>query len=273
VAVSPEYAATLKVAVRRGRFIEDTDRPGGAPVVVISQKLADRYWPGADAIGQRLTFDRTSRTIVGIVGDVRQSLIRFGESAQMTVYVPLAQQAAPSVVLVARASGDAEALLPQLRQDLSSFDSRLTVGQIQTMEQIIARFNVGLNLFNVILGGFGLLALVLAAIGTYGVLAYDVAQRSHEIGVRLAMGSPRSWLLRLFLKQGLMLGVIGLVIGTPGVIAIAVFVRSLLVVFSPVQPSLVIGAAITLFVSTLAASLLPAWRATRYDPAIILRRA
>jgi ABC-type antimicrobial peptide transport system permease subunit len=135
-----------------------------------------------------------------------------------------------------------------------------------------ARFNVGLNLFNVILGGFGFLALVLAAIGTDGVLAYDVAQRSHEIGVRLAMGSPRSRLLRLFLKQGLVLGVIGLVIGTPGVIAIALFVRSLLVVFSPPHSSLVIGAATTLFVSTLAASLLPVWRATRYDPATILRR-
>ena len=272
VAVSPEYAATLKIAVRRGRFIDEADRHNAAPVVVISQKLADRYWPGADPIGQRLTFDRESRTIVGVVGDVRQSLIRFSESAQMTLYVPLAQQPTPSVVLVVRTSGDAEPLLPQLRRDLSSFDSRLTIGQIQTMEQIIARFNVGLNLFNVILGGFGFLALVLAAIGTYGVLAYDVAQRSHEIGVRLAMGSPRSRLLRLFLKQGFGLGVIGLAIGTPGVIAIAVFVRSLLVVFSPPSTSLVIGAATTLFLSTLAASLLPAWRATRYDPAIILRR-
>ena len=272
VAVSPEYAATLKIAVRRGRFIDETDRHDSAPVVVISQKLADRYWPGADPIGQRVTFDRTSRTIVGVVADVRQSLVRFSESAQMTMYVPLAQQAAPSVALVARASGDAGALLPQLRQDLSSLDSRLTIGQTQTMEQVRERFNVGLNLFNVILGGFGFLALVLAAIGTYGVLAYDVAQRSHEIGVRLAMGSPRARLLRLFLKQGLVLGLIGLALGTPGVIAIAVFVRSLLVVFSPPQTTLVIGAATTLFVSTLAASLLPAWRASRYDPAIILRR-
>jgi putative ABC transport system permease protein len=272
VGVSPDYAATLKVTVRRGRFIDETDRHDSAPVVVISQKLADRYWPGADPIGQRLTFDQRSRTIVGVVGDVRQSLVRFSESAQITMYVPLAQQAAPSVVLVARASGDAGALLPQLRQDLSSLDSRMTIGQTQTMEQIRERFNVGLNLFNVILGGFGFLALVLAAIGTYGVLAYDVSQRSHEIGVRLAMGSPRALILRLFLKQGLVLGLIGIAVGTPGVIAIAVFVRSLLVVFSPPQTSLVIGAATTLFVSTLAASLLPAWRATRYDPAIILRR-
>jgi predicted permease len=273
VAVSPEYAAAMKIAIRRGRFIDETDRPGSTPVVVISQRLADRYWPHADPIGQRLTFDRVSRTIVGVVGDVRQSVIRFSESAQMTLYVPLAQQAAPTVVLVARASTDAEALLPQLRQELSSFDSRLTIGQIQTMEQLIARFNVGLNLFNVILGGFGFLALVLAAIGTYGVLAYDVAQRSHEIGVRLAMGSPRSRLLGLFLRQGVVLGVIGLVIGTPGVIAIAVFVRSLLIVFSPPQTSLMVGVAATLFLSTLAASLLPAWRATRCDPASVLRRA
>jgi putative ABC transport system permease protein len=272
VAVSPEYAAAMKIAIRRGRFIDETDRPGSAPIVVISQRLADRYWPRADPIGQRLTFDRVSRTIVGVVGDVRQSVIRFSESAQMTLYVPLAQQAAPSVVLVARASTDAEALLPQLRQDLSSFDSRLTIGQIQTMEQLIARFNVGLNLFNVILGGFGFLALVLAAIGTYGVLAYDVAQRSHEIGVRLAMGSPRARLLGLFLRQGVVLGVIGLLIGTPGVIAIAVFVRSLLIVFSPPQTSLMVGVATTLFLSTLAASLLPAWRATRCDPASVLRR-
>ena len=116
VAVSPEYASTLKIPVRRGRFFDETDRQGAVPVVVISQKLADRSWPGADPVGQRLTFDRVSRTIVGVVGDVRQSLIRFGESAQVTVYVPLTQQAAPTVVLVARASGDAETLLPQLRQ-------------------------------------------------------------------------------------------------------------------------------------------------------------
>ena len=272
VAVSPEYATTLKVAVRRGRFINTTDHQDAAPVVVISQKLADRYWPGADPIGQRLTFDKTSRTIVGIVGDVRQSLVRFSESAQMTVYVPLAQQAVPSVAMVARTSGDAERLMPLIRQELASFDARLTIGQIQTMEQMNARFNVGLNLFNVILGGFGCLALVLAALGTYGVLAYDVAQRSFEIGVRLAMGSPRSRVLHLFLMQGLVLGVIGLALGTPGVIAIAIFVRSLLVVFSPPQTSLVIAAAVTLFASTLAASVLPAWQATRFDPATILRR-
>lgn len=153
----------------------------------------------------------------------------------MTLYVPLAQQAAPTVVLVARGSPDAEALRPQLRQDLSSLDSRLTIEQIQTMKQLIARFNVGLNLFNVILGGFGFLALVLAAIGTYGVQAYDVAQRSHEIGVRLAVAALEA---AGALPQGVVLGVIGLAIGTPGMIAIAMFVRSLLIVFSPPQTSL-----------------------------------
>src|SRR5262249_27557633 len=155
----------------------------------------------------------------------------------------LEQRSTPSVVLVARAATDAVALLPHLHQELSTLDSRLTVGDTQTMEQVLARFNVGLNMFNVILGGFGFLALVLAAIGTYGVLAYDVAQRSHEIGVRLAMGSPRSGVMRLFMRQGIVLGVIGLLIGSPGVIAITLFVRSLLVVFSPLQPTIVVGVA------------------------------
>jgi putative ABC transport system permease protein len=272
LAVSPEYLATLGVPVRRGRFIEPGDRAGTTPVVVINEAMAERYWPDADPIGERLTLGGTSTTIVGVVGDVRQSFISFGQSAEATLYVPLDQRPAPVVTVLARARTDGQALVPLVRRDLLAAESRLTVGQVQSMTEFVAQFHVGLNLFNVILTGFGLLALVLAAVGTYGVLAYDVAQRGHEIGLRLAMGAPRKRILRMFLRRGATLAAIGLAIGAPGVIAIAVFIRSLLVVFSNVQPIVVVAVAAVLLLTTLAASFVPAWRAMRFDPARVLRQ-
>jgi putative ABC transport system permease protein len=272
VAVSPDYARTLKVPMVRGRFIEASDRESTAPVVVVSRGLAEKYWGDADPVGEHLTFQGQSRTIVGVVGNVRQSIINFGDSGQAAIYLPFEQHTSPALVLVARTSGDAKDLLPVLRRELVDVDRQLTVGQVITMRDFVERFYVGLNLFNVILGGFGLLALLLAAVGTYGVLAYNVAQRSQEIGVRMAMGAPRGRVLAMFVKQGLTLGLIGLAVGTPGVIVIDRFVRSLLSVFSSVPALTVVAVGLVLLAATFLASLVPAWRAATLSPMQALRR-
>jgi len=271
VAVSPSYLDTLGIPLVGGRFLADTDTAGAAPVVVVSKGLADRYWPGADPVGERLTFQGVSRTVVGVVGDVRQSIISFGDARAATIYLPLDQRSSPAVVLVARTDTDATGLVPVVRRELADEERQLTVGQVITMEGFVEQFYVGLNLFNIILTGFGGLAMLLAAVGTYGVLAYNVAQRRQEIGVRMAMGAARGRVLRLFVRQGATLAVVGMAIGAPGVIAIDRFSRSLLSIFSSVPALTVVGVAGVLFAATLVASIVPAWRAATIDPVQALR--
>ncbi len=271
VAVSPGYARALKVPLVRGRFFQASDGANAAPVAVVSRGLAERFWPNADPVGQRITFLGVSRAVVGVVGDVRQSIVSFNDATQSTIYVPLEQHESPALVLLARTGADPHALLPVLRRELVDTDRRLIVTQVLTMKEFVGRFYVGLDLFNAILTGFGLLALLLAAVGTYGVLAYNVAERRHEIGVRMALGAARGRVLSMFTRQGVTLALVGLAIGTPGVIGIDRFVRSLLSVFSSVPALTVAGVASVLFVATVVASIVPAWRAATLDPLKALR--
>jgi predicted permease len=271
VAVSPGYLDALKAPLVRGRFFDASDGAGAAPVAVVSRGLAERVLAGADPVGQRITFQGVSRTVVGVIGDVRQSIVSFRESSQATIYVPLAQHPSPALVLFARTGADPHALLPVLRRELVDTDRRLIVSQVLTMKEFVDRFYVGLDLFNAILTGFGLLALLLAAVGTYGVLAYNVAERRHEIGVRMALGAARGRVLSMFARQGVTLALIGLAIGAPGVVAIDRFVRSLLSIFSAVPAPTMLGVASVLFAATLVASVVPAWRAATIDPVKALR--
>jgi len=174
VVTSPEYRRSLGVPLLRGRYLEPRDRNGSPPVVVISRSVAERHWPGGDPIGRRITIRDTSREIVGVVADVRQSIINRGESSQEAVYLPFAQLPVPSSFLLLCCESDPKALAGPLRNELRGLHPRLSIGQMQTLEEIVDFFFVGMNFFNAILSGFGFLALLLAALGTYGVLAYNV---------------------------------------------------------------------------------------------------
>jgi putative ABC transport system permease protein len=255
----------------QGRYFEAMDRSDSPPVAAVSQSVAERHWPGENPVGKRITLQETSREIVGIVADVRQSIINQGESSQGVIYAPYAQQPVQQSFLLVRCQMDPHTLAGSLRNELTAVDSRLSVGQMQTMHEFVDQFFQGANFFNIILIGFGLLALLLAALGTYGVLAYNVTQRSQEIGVRMAMGASPSRILRMVTRQGATLGIIGLVLGAPGVLLIARILDSIIVSAPPVDPMIVVVVFVVLFLATLAASWVPASRAAGLDPAAVLR--
>jgi predicted permease len=271
-AVDPGYLEAIGIPLLQGRFFERGDGPGAEPVVVVNRALAERHWPGGDPLGRRLTFRDRSRRVVGVVGDTRQSLIRTGSGSEPALYLALAQQPEPSgLFLLLRSAVDVAGLAPELRRELQAQDPRLTLGTIQTLDQFIDQFFVGVNVFGTVLTSFGLLALLLAAIGTYGVLAYGVSQRSREIGVRLAIGARRGQVVGMITRQGLVLGLLGLALGAPGVVLISRVVRSVLIHASEAGAGMVAGAAGVLMLATLAASLVPALRAASLDPSEVLR--
>jgi putative ABC transport system permease protein len=271
VTTTPQYGESLGVPILQGRYFGDLDRRDSPPVAAVSQSVAERHWPGENAVGKRITLQETSREIVGIVANVRQSIINQGESSQGAIYIPYSQQPVQQSFLLVRCQMDPHTLAGSLRNELTAVDSRLSVGQMQTMHEFVDQFFQGANFFNIILIGFGFLALLLAALGTYGVLAYNVTQRSQEIGVRMAMGASPSRVLRMVTRQGATLGIIGLALGAPGVLLIARILDSVIVSAPPVDPRIVVVVFVVLFLATLAASWVPASRAAGLDPAAVLR--
>jgi putative ABC transport system permease protein len=222
-------------------------------------------------VGKRITIQGTSREIIGVIPDLRQSIVNRGESSQDSLYIPFAQQPISQPLLLVRCRIDPHTLAGALRNEIATVDPRLAVGQMQTLQEFVEQFFLGVNFFNIVLTGFGFLALILATIGTYGVLAYSVTQRSQEIGIRMAMGASPSRVLRMVTRQGATLGVIGLALGTPGVLVIARILNSLFVSAPPVEPVSISIVFVVLFLATLAASWVPASRAAALDPATILR--
>jgi predicted permease len=262
---SPEYFETVGISLLRGRLFDSRDREDSEPVALINTVLAERHWPGEDPIGQRITLRDETRRIIGVVSEVKHEMFR-GEGDQTAMYVPWAQQPFRSASFLLRTEDEPEKLSEPARQAVLAVDPRLTIGQVQSLEQWLSQFFVGTRIFSVILGGFGLLALLLAMLGTYGVLAYMVAQRTHEIGVRMALGARRGQILRLMTVHGIKMALIGLVVGAPGVWLVVQAVKSLLSDFGRVPMGSVAGVAVVLVLVTLLASLLPARRAASIQP-------
>lgn len=268
---SPGYLNTLSFPVLRGRFFSPNDVKDTGAVTVVSQSIAERYWPGQDAVGRRITVQELSREIVGVVGNTQQSFVNQGESSQGAVYLPFAQQPMSAPFLLVRTLVAPDALAGAMRNELTAADSRVTIGRIETLQAFVDQFFVGANFFNAILTGFGALALLLAALGTYGVLAYNVTQRSQEFGIRMAMGAGPSTIVRMVTRQGVKLGIIGLALGAPGVYLVARVINSVLIYSPPADPKTIAAVFVVLFASTLAASWFPARRAASLDPVAALR--
>ena len=273
-AVSPGYFETIGVPLRRGRLLNEHDIADAPLVVLISESLAKRKFGDHDPIGQRVHVGPTDRpwyTVVGVVGDVKQ--ISLAANQPDAVYIPTTQswsvEGAQS--LVVRARGDAAGLTPAIKQAIWSVDKDQPIVRIATMDALLAA-STGERRFALILFEiFGLVALALAATGIYGVLAGSVAERTREIGIRLALGAQRSDVLRLMLRQGFMLTLSGVGFGLLAAWAMTRLLIKLLYGVTPTDPLTFGGVALLLVTVALVACFIPARRATKVDPLVALR--
>jgi putative ABC transport system permease protein len=269
---SPDYVDAFGIDVLRGRFFDEGDRIGNAPVVVVNRSFAEAWFGNDDPVGQHLLIQNESRQVVGVVSDVQQLLVRTpGQVESEAVYFPAAQMPNGGYTLVVSAAGDPAPLKEPLRAGVQGLDPDLTLSAVLTMDEVVDQFFVGVQVFNTILGGFGILAILLASLGTYGVLAYQVGQRRHEIGIRMAVGAQGGEVVKMVTKQGLWMSVLGLGIGGLVMLPLTKLLRSLLQGISTVEPSTAVVVAGILLSVTLLASFVPALKASAVDPVRALR--
>jgi putative ABC transport system permease protein len=272
--VSPGYFETLGVPLVRGRLLDARDAAGAPPAAVISESLARREFPDRDPIGQRLHVGPTNRpwfTVVGVVGDVRQASLAASQTD--AVYTTPEQWYFPddTMSLVVRARGDASALAPALRQAVWSVDKDQPIARVATMESLLAATAAERRFALILFEAFGLAALMLAAIGIYGVLAGSVAERTHEIGIRLALGAQTGDVSRFIVGQGLRLALLGVGLGLAGAFAVTRLMAGLLFGVGATDPATFILVATLATAVALLASYIPARRATKVDPMVALR--
>ncbi|MCP3957743.1 MAG: ABC transporter permease [bacterium] len=268
--ISEGYLETLGIPLHRGRAFTAADNLNAVRVALINETLAERHWRGENPIGQRVRIQGEPREIVGIVDDVRHDVIVRTEATGL-VYLPWAQQPANAFGVALKTDVEPESLAETARREIAAFDRNAALTQVQTLDTFVEQFWVGQQVFTAILGGFGTLALILAALGTYGVLAYSVAQRTHEIGIRMAIGASRGAVLSMIVRQGVVVGAIGIALG---MLLVPLQVKMIAAIFQgvvPVEPTSMIGAALILALVTLIASWLPARRAASVDPIRALR--
>jgi putative ABC transport system permease protein len=268
---SSRYFRTLGIPLLRGRTFTDRDGEGAAPVVIINAELARRFWPGGDPLGERIiTFEDVGpMEIVGIVGDTR-----FGQldsDIRPAIYYPYAQSPTAGLTLLLRTSGPPLHLAGAVKTQLWSLDGQLPAQYMNSMRGLIDRTLALPRFTMMLLGAFAALALVLAMVGVYGVIAYSVSLRTQEIGVRMALGARRRDVFRLVLGQGMLQIGIGVLIGLGGALALTRFMTSLVFEVSVTDPPTYLAVALLLSVIALLACYLPARRAMRIDPLVALR--
>lgn len=269
-AAGPDYFRTFGIPLLRGRGILETDRADAPKVVVVSKALAERLWPGEDPIGKRIRFqfDKEDwRTVVGVAGDIRFRSLR---QANPTIYTPW-QQLTWGGWFAARTSGDLASVLPAMRRAVRELDPRVSIWQAHTMDELLGGPLAKPRISALLVSGFGLVALLLAAIGLYGVMASAVREQTRDIGVRMALGATPEQLRRHVLGQALIVTVAGAIVGMGGALASGRLLTSLLYQVSPSDPVALTSVSVLLIVVALTAAYLPARRATRVDPAQVLR--
>jgi len=274
--VSPRYFQTLGIPLQRGRDFTEQDKQDTQRVAIIDESLARRLWPayptGRNPIGQRLWIggvNPRAAEIVGIAANVHQQLE--GNVWPESVYEAFAQNPKQSAALAIRTAGDPLALTRAVREQVRSIDRDQAISYVRTMEDLIEEEVGERRLLTILLGSFAGVALLLAMIGTYGVVAYSVAQRTQELGIRRALGAQHRDILSLVIRQGLVLALAGVVIGLAGAYALTGLLRAVLFHVSTTDPAIFGGIAILFLVVSLAASYIPARRAARIDPMAALR--
>jgi putative ABC transport system permease protein len=269
--ISPGYLQVLGIPLLSGRDFDRRDRPESTKVVIITQSVAQRHWHNQDPVGRRISFDngKTWTQIIGVIGDVHEHGLDL--PANDLLYVPFAQYPQNSPALLARTQGDPMAVARTVVQRLYEVDPNQPAGRIQSLEQYRADSIAAPRLTAKLLGLFALLALAIAAAGIGGVMALSVSQRTHEIGVRMAIGARPAEIIRMILGQGMGLAIAGVAIGLLGAFSLTHAVKSLLFGVTPTDPLTFFSVASVLGAAAFVACFVPAHRASRIDPNIALR--
>ncbi|HSA55604.1 MAG TPA: ABC transporter permease, partial [Gemmatimonadaceae bacterium] len=272
--VSPSWFGALSVPLKRGRLFSDTDRLGTPKVVLINEEAARRYFPGEDPIGRTVAVYQggfhTGAQVIGIVGDVRYGTI--DSTARPDTYISYGQARIARMMIFVRTAGDPSALAPSVRERVRQFAPRIPVYDVQTMSARMASASAQARFSAVLLGSFAAVALCLAVMGIYGVLSFAVAQRSREIGIRMALGAGRGRVLSLVVREGVLLSGAGALIGLVAALGATRVLRGMLFEVTPSDPW-TYGAMIALLgLAAFAASWVPARRAAAVDPMVALRR-
>lgn len=268
-----DYFRALGIPLLRGRTLEPGDRADGRPVAVVSRALARESWPDENAVGKRLAYSWGTWEeveVVGVVGDVRST--RLDLPPRPTVYVPYRQSAHfPFAALTIRTSGEAEALARSVEESVHRVSPEVPVTELRSMEQVVSASVARSRLTTVLMTAFAAVALVLAAVGLYGVLSYTVSRRVGEMGIRMALGARSGHVLGLVVRHGMTLALLGAALGLVASYFGTRFVESLLFQVPATDPATFAGVAAFLLAVALAASTVPAWRASRVDPSEALR--
>jgi putative ABC transport system permease protein len=270
--ISPDYFRTMGIPLRQGRFFNDQDRADGIPVIIISESMARRFWPGQNPIGKRLIpsfhLQQGAREVVGVVGDVKAGL---DTDASATMYVSYKQAPRPYMTIVARTASDPQKFIPSISQAVYAVDKEQALWDVRTMDQVLATSVSGQRFNMTLLIAFAVLAMVLAAVGVYGVMNYSVMLRRRELGIRIALGASNLDVLKLVLGQGLLLTLAGVGLGLIAAYGLTRLMASLLYGVSATDALTFFSVSGVLLAVGLLASYLPARRAAKVDPMIALR--
>jgi predicted permease len=283
LAVTPGYFETMNIALIRGRYFEERDNESAAPVVIVDEQLARHFWPDRDPVGQRMYKPQNAKEltktdanthwyhVVGVVRSVRLEDLAGTRSGFGAYYFPYAQAPSRDYTFAVRTAGEAGDIARTVRMAVAGIDPELALFDVKTMGERAALSMSSRRTSLILALAFGGLALFLSAIGIYGVLAYLVAQRRREIAIRVALGSTGAGVVRLVLREGLVLVAIGLAVGLAGATALQKAVASQIYGVRPLDPLVIGGVTVLLGTIALAACALPARRATRVDPVEVLK--
>jgi putative ABC transport system permease protein len=267
--ITTDYFRTMQIPLLRGHAFADSDTAQSLPVVILNRHMAERFWPGEVPTGQRIQIDETWWTVVGVVSD--SVAFELNEETPDLVYRPQQQDSTRRRFVMVRAAGDPMSFVPVVRAEILAVDAQQPITEIRSMNQVITT-SLGAWLMGIGgVSGLGLGALVLAGMGLYGVISYSVSQRTHEIGIRLALGAQPRDILKMVVGQGLLLVLVGVALGLAGAFALTRFLASLLFGVSAHDPFAFVATPLLLVAVALLACYIPARSATKVDPMVALR--
>ncbi len=267
--IATDYLATLRTPLLAGRDFNESDTANGDRVAIVNQAFVDRYWPGQQAIGKRVQYSGRSRRIVGVIANGKYRRLIYDPTP--LILTPLSQRYQTEVTLQVRTRGDPLAMAQPVEQSIHSLNVGLPLYGVTTLKEKMQLGSVFERIAVTFAGSFGLLALLLAGVGIYGVVSYTTRQRTHEIGIRIALGASKGAILRNVLRQGLILSAAGLTIGVATSLILTRFLRSALIGVAATDLLTYASVAIVLGAVAMFACCLPAWRAAAVDPARALR--